>query len=907
MERRKTIMNKLLKKIVGAAVGLTMAIGVGFAVGNGVNSLGKADAASAGASPKTIDLTKNQTTSYSDNALNWEYDEFSVVASKESGTKVTNYWPGSGQTQTRLYNNNKITFTPASGYQIDSVTITATSSSYLYVGTTQTATNATISTNDKVATITPTTKTSPVVLTCNNTGRYTAMSVSYSSAVSFGTLDHISLNTTGVKKVFGVGDSFDATGLSITATDTSSVNKNVAYNASGIEYTGYNMSATGTQTVTVSYTLNEVTKSATYTIDVYNKATYVVDTITSLESGSVVAGLTGTYSQTYTTTAEQITGSNSATFTLTPNYKTITLKAIVLNMKSSGSAGSGKVYYTFGGATTYLVGSSDTNVSFANFPGQSAYSSSYKDVTVASGLTINVNSEFTITIAASVSSLYVHNFQLYYLENAKSVTGNKDSVTITADGTSTDTVTFTDWNVASSVTYTASSGNTTVLPNANLAFSSKTLTITAGSTESAGVTVTIRCTDSTNESNYVETTITVILTSLSRNITGLTITAEPSSSAKVFLEGDNFDITGLVVVATFDAAPLSVTYNEASGNLGDLTYEIGNTALTIGSAIPGGVGTGSKTVTVSLEVGNNAELDEYTITVNAKTYATLVNDVSNLWDGQKVFFSSTGATGATTLAEKHAGSNNISETSSEITASGICNETAERGGAYPYMVSRHLIDSTVYYAFSLDVSGTTYYLKDNGSSKSGGGYNNYLQRTTTLDDSCYWTISVTGAGVATITNKSNKSTPVMRYNATNGFFSNYNSGQEDIYLYASYAYDEDTVANKFVDNYMHTDANVTGQCNTYYPLAKKAWNALSDDERLNVSVNHDTAYERLQAWAAAKGDKIDAEHMKLVAKSSSSIMPLTENGSVALIIIVTSSLSLVVLGGFLMMKKRKEQ
>ena len=178
-------MNKLISKIVGVALGLTLATGVGAGVVLGNQSLAKA---AASTSPISIDLTTVSTTSYSDDALVWAYDEVTVTASKESGTKVTNYWPGtSGKsyTQTRLYNNNKITFAPASGYQIDSITITATSSSYIFIGTAATGTNvASITTSGATATVTPTTKTSNVVLACNGTGRYTAMTVSFSAASS---------------------------------------------------------------------------------------------------------------------------------------------------------------------------------------------------------------------------------------------------------------------------------------------------------------------------------------------------------------------------------------------------------------------------------------------------------------------------------------------------------------------------------------------------------------------------------------------------------------------------------------------------------------------------------------------------------------------------------------------------
>lgn len=181
-------MKKLFTRIAGIAIGASLLVGFGFA-----SKTANVFKAKATTSPANIDLTTNTTTSASDDALVWDFTEFTVTASKESGTKVTNYWPGTGASHTRLYNNNKITFAPKSGYQLDSMSITATSSSYLKVATT--ATNATVATSGAVANVTPTVKTSNVVLTCNGTGRYNMISVAFSAA---STTPEIALSSSSV-------------------------------------------------------------------------------------------------------------------------------------------------------------------------------------------------------------------------------------------------------------------------------------------------------------------------------------------------------------------------------------------------------------------------------------------------------------------------------------------------------------------------------------------------------------------------------------------------------------------------------------------------------------------------------------------------------------------------------------
>ncbi len=71
---------------------------------------------------------------------------------------------------------------------------------------------------------------------------------------------------------FHVGDDFSHEGIVVTANYEDQTTKDVTASA---EFTGYNMAAKGAQTVTVSYTEGEVTKTATYDITVNAPATLV--------------------------------------------------------------------------------------------------------------------------------------------------------------------------------------------------------------------------------------------------------------------------------------------------------------------------------------------------------------------------------------------------------------------------------------------------------------------------------------------------------------------------------------------------------------------------------------------------------------------------------------------------------
>ena len=294
-----------------------------------------------------------------------------------------------------------------------------------------------------------------------------------------------------------------------------------------------------------------------------------------------------------------------------------------------------------------------------------------------------------------------------------------------------------------------------------------------------------------------------------------------------------------------------------------------------------------------LTVGTGTKSVSYTISVSDKDYAGSVTSIDNLWDGQKVYFSN----GTNAAFPKYNTGKNITSVDATI------HETKglDIGGtlAYAYTVGRTKVDSTVYYTFSFDEGGVTYYIKDAGTSSD-----NAINKTTdTSDDTIYWTISAgTNSGQWHIVNKSNTSKPTLQVNSS--YLSCYNNNQTDPYLFAVTSYSEEAVADAFVERYLHMSEDVSGQCNTYYPILKPVWAAMADLERAGVSGE---AYERLQAWAAAHGEHIDSDHMDLVENSHISVFgDLVESGSTVTIIVVTSMIGLSAVGGYFFLRKRKD-
>lgn len=118
----------------------------------------------------------------------------------------------------------------------------------------------------------------------------TSYTITYEEASS-APLSSISLSGT-YPTSFYQDDAFSHEGMTVTATYDDASTANVTSSAT---FTGYNMSTPGEQTVTVSYTENNITKTASYTITVNALPQYTVtlsDDNTSLTEASAGAGVT---------------------------------------------------------------------------------------------------------------------------------------------------------------------------------------------------------------------------------------------------------------------------------------------------------------------------------------------------------------------------------------------------------------------------------------------------------------------------------------------------------------------------------------------------------------------------------------------------------------------------------------
>ncbi len=271
-------MNKLISKIVGVFLGLTLAAGTGVAIATNSNSATKAEAAESSVTFSLTSATNRTTINAS--LIKYESNNVSFSIIKGSGTNVNNYCPGgstNNTTQTRVYNGNSVEFVAPTGKVVTKVEVTATGSGYFAGLNTaaQYSPAATISTSGNTATATfaAAVQAQTVTANTNATGRLTAVKIYYDDpsaaatiavdksavAVAVGydaTFKVTTLNLSSNFSVTGGNNSYFTTSYTASSTDgdhTVTLH-GVAATSSSITLT---VSATGVTSVTVSVTVEE--------------------------------------------------------------------------------------------------------------------------------------------------------------------------------------------------------------------------------------------------------------------------------------------------------------------------------------------------------------------------------------------------------------------------------------------------------------------------------------------------------------------------------------------------------------------------------------------------------------------------------------------------------------------------
>ncbi len=207
----------------------------------------------------TIDKLTTAGWSFSSNGCSMQSNWLQIASSSYAGTATTPAF------SSLVGNTATLTFKHTVSGGDTNRTLTVTGVNCKVNG--GTSTNITVGTSNGNASIsiTEASTTSKITFSASKKAgvRIDDVSVYYTSGPA-SPLDHITLSGS-YPTTFTVGDTFSHEGMVVTATYENSDEKIVTSDA---EFSGYNMSAAGNQTVTVSYTESEVTKTAEYEITV---------------------------------------------------------------------------------------------------------------------------------------------------------------------------------------------------------------------------------------------------------------------------------------------------------------------------------------------------------------------------------------------------------------------------------------------------------------------------------------------------------------------------------------------------------------------------------------------------------------------------------------------------------------
>ena len=257
--------------------------------------------------------------------VTWDSDCASMVADKNNATTNANNYLGgdsNNRTSSRFYKNSKLTFTPKTDYEITSVVYTATSNAYASALSNSTWTNATASVSTTTVTITPTDGTLSFYAIISDTTGSTSVLVNYIYTPSK-TLSSISLDTTNVQKSFNVNDTFNYTGLVVTANYSNSTSATVTPTS----VSSPDMSTTGNKTVTVTYTENNVSKNDSYSITVSSDPSlnWTAPSINTYAGRILTSEAANSWGVTYNNGSGSTTNPTYGQFSVKLNGTTITL------------------------------------------------------------------------------------------------------------------------------------------------------------------------------------------------------------------------------------------------------------------------------------------------------------------------------------------------------------------------------------------------------------------------------------------------------------------------------------------------------------------------------------------------------------------------------------------------------
>lgn len=412
----------------------------------------------------------------------------------------------------------------------------------------------------------------------------------------------VSISVSGQKTNFNVGDTFSFGGT-VTATYDDSSTANVTSSAT---FSGYDMSTSGEQTVTVSYTEDNVTKTTTYVISIDSAAPQVVS-VTGVTLNKEDISISVGDEETLIATVSPTDATNKSVTWSTGDSSVATVEDGVVTGVAAGSTTITVTTDDGGFTDTCSVTVSDSDINYGD--GTLVFGSTAGHNINDASVNFDDNLENNWTITTAGTSSYTSNPDYSQVGSAK-----KPATSITFTTTLSENMKISNFT-ASFGGFSGSAGSITLKVD-------DTTVATGNINATTDVTVT-------QTGNVNGKVLTITITGISKGIkayslgykcekivvepvlTGITLDIE--NVITEFDVGDTFDYDGLIVTASYDIKdPEEVTPTSVSS--------------------PDMSTAGTKTITVTYTEGEVTKTATYEITVTGvePTLTSITLDTTNV-------------------------------------------------------------------------------------------------------------------------------------------------------------------------------------------------------------------------------------------------------------------------------------
>lgn len=572
---------------------------------------------------------------------------------------------------------------------------------------------------------------------------------------------------------FYVGDEFSHEGMTVTAYYDNETSKNVTSDA---EFTGYNMSTEGDQTVTVSYTEHEITKTATYDISLSYRSGSAQKPYTVAEARAAIdagTGLTNVYATGIV--SEIVTPYNSQYGNISYNISSdgLTTSDQLQAYRGKGLNGEnlGSEYDVLVGAEVVIYGTLKKHNDIYEFDANNYLTSYVEPDKVLESIVLSGTypTEFHVGDAFSHDGMTVT--AKYVVHQDVDVTANAtfEGYDMSSEGEQTVTVSYTEGTVTKTATYTINVKPVVVSYSVTNSVSHATLSSSSNVDENTPLNITI-----IPELHWIipeELIVTMGGNSLSVN-TGYTYNNSTGAFAIA-------SVTGNVVIAGECTPEPSYTITYVAGDHGTgsdhVVTDVYAGSYTLVDYATTGFETNSGYVFDKWEISGVEYAAGAQVTVSGNTTVTAkyleINDYSlfdgDIVEGDYVIYYNGKVLKNTISAQNRADYSVVSPVNDVITTSDV---------NIVWHIDSHNGNYTIYNA------AVSKYLASTGA-------DNKAALVDDITDKAVWTITETNDGyeIENVSNKQNKKNSLLRNNGTYGFacYSNSTGGALSLYKKAN--------------------------------------------------------------------------------------------------------------------------